>query len=176
MAQEVPPVVADDSEPRLAARRTREPPKNAGQIYCNHPDCHDHILYFKTPWEWNRHMDKHDRPYKCTNPDCNRRFTQAGSMRRHLITIHQVNSKLRWTHSDCDRSSSRKVDLKKHIHRIHTKPDSIDSLRAEIARLQREAMQRDSRLDKMEMELNRVLSPSVRLPSCAELEAGVAGN
>ncbi|KAL2380666.1 hypothetical protein RJ035_006712, partial [Blastomyces gilchristii] len=44
MAQEVPPVVVDDSEPRLAARRMREPPKTAaGQIYCDHPDCHDHI-------------------------------------------------------------------------------------------------------------------------------------
>ncbi|EEH33091.2 hypothetical protein PAAG_04144 [Paracoccidioides lutzii Pb01] len=156
MAQEVPPVVVDDSEPRLAAWRTREAPKNdAGQIYCDHPDCHDHI--FKRRSEWTKHMDKHDRPYKCTNPGCNQRFTLAACMRRHLWTIHQANSKWRWMcpYSACDRSFSRKADLKIHIHRFHTKPDSIESLRAEITRLQREAMQRDSRLDKMEMKLKQ---------------------
>ncbi|OJD15298.1 hypothetical protein AJ78_04447 [Emergomyces pasteurianus Ep9510] len=60
MAWEVPPVVVD-GEPTLVARRTREPPKNAaGQIYCDHPDCHDHIPYFK---RLHKHMDRHDRPY-----------------------------------------------------------------------------------------------------------------
>ncbi|QSS63838.1 hypothetical protein I7I51_00898 [Histoplasma capsulatum] len=51
MAQEVPPVVVDGSEPRLAAWRTREAPKNdAGQIYCDHPDCHDHIFKRRSEW------------------------------------------------------------------------------------------------------------------------------
>ncbi|EQL28925.1 hypothetical protein BDFG_08378 [Blastomyces dermatitidis ATCC 26199] len=130
-------------------------------------------------------MDKHDCPYKCTNPDCNQRFTQATSMRRHLFTTHQVNSK-KWMcpYLDCDRSSgegfTRKGYLSLHNHRSHTNEDSIESLRAEITRLQREAMQRDSRLDKMEMELKQLQQltekASVQLPSCAELEVGVSGN
>ncbi|QSS65607.1 hypothetical protein I7I51_06453 [Histoplasma capsulatum] len=47
IAQEVPSVMVDNSELQLAARRTREPPKNASQIYCDHPDCRNHIPYFK---------------------------------------------------------------------------------------------------------------------------------
>ncbi|KGY14836.1 hypothetical protein PABG_12331 [Paracoccidioides brasiliensis Pb03] len=182
MTQDVPPAVVDDS--RLTATRTREPPKNeAGQIYCDYPYCHDHI--FKRRSEWNKHMDKHDRPYKCTSPGCNQRFTLVANMRRHL-RIHQVSSKGKWMcpYSDCDRSSgagfTRNVYLKIHIQGFHMKRDSSEYLRA-VTQLQREVIQRDSRLDKTEMELTGketyfALSPSVRLPSCAELEAGVPAN
>ncbi|EDN06073.1 predicted protein [Histoplasma mississippiense (nom. inval.)] len=53
IAQEVPSVMVDNSELQLAARRTREPPKNASQIYCDHPDCRNHIPYFKRRSEWS---------------------------------------------------------------------------------------------------------------------------
>ncbi|QSS66984.1 hypothetical protein I7I51_03196 [Histoplasma capsulatum] len=179
IAQEVPPVVVDDSEPRLAARRTREPPKDAGQIYGDHPDCRNHIRYFKSLSEWNKHMKKHDRPYKCTNPGCNQRFTQSGVMHRHVREVHCEGKKWMCPYPDCNSSSGkgfkRKGGLDTHIRYVHTEAGR-NSLRAQIAQLQREAMQRDSRLDKLERELKQALSPSVRLPSCAELEAGVSGN
>ncbi|EEH04613.1 conserved hypothetical protein [Histoplasma capsulatum G186AR] len=60
IAQEVPSVMVDDSELQLAARRTREPPKNAGQIYCDHPDCRNHIPYFKRRSDWRRDSSKRE--------------------------------------------------------------------------------------------------------------------
>ncbi|OJD10394.1 hypothetical protein ACJ73_09815 [Blastomyces percursus] len=65
-------------------------------------------------------------------------------------------------YSDCDRSSgegfTRKANLEVHIRHLHRGEDDRpgESLRAKIARLQREAMQRDSRLDKLEMELKQL--------------------
>ncbi|PGH06327.1 hypothetical protein AJ79_06570 [Helicocarpus griseus UAMH5409] len=129
MAQEVSPVAADGSRPRLAVRRTRDPPKTAtGQIYCDHPDCQSHIPYFKRPCEWNKHMDKHDRPYKCTNPDCDKMlgFTYSGGLLRHQREVHKMNSKgkkLMCPFPDCNRSSgkgfTRQENLKEHLRRLH---------------------------------------------------------
>ncbi|EEQ86997.1 C2H2 transcription factor, variant [Blastomyces dermatitidis ER-3] len=129
MAQEVSPAVVDGSRPRLAVRRTREPPKTAtGQIYCDHPDCRNHIPYFKRPCEWNKHMDKHDRPYKCTNPDCGKMlgFTYSGGLLRHQREVHKMNSKgekLMCPFPDCNRSSgkgfTRQENLKEHLRRLH---------------------------------------------------------
>ncbi|QSS59465.1 C2H2 transcription factor [Histoplasma capsulatum] len=145
MAQDVSSVTVESARPRLAVRRTREPPKNAtGQIYCDHPDCHDHIPYFKRPCEWNKHMDKHDRPYKCTNPDCNKMlgFTYSGGLLRHQREVHKMNSqgkKLLCPYPDCNRSSgkgfTRQENLKEHLRRLHRggdgrSPDDPISLEA----------------------------------------------
>ncbi|KAG5292998.1 C2H2 transcription factor [Histoplasma ohiense] len=145
MAQDVSSVTVESARPRLAVRRTREPPKNAaGQIYCDHPDCHDHIPYFKRPCEWNKHMDKHDRPYKCTNPDCNKMlgFTYSGGLLRHQREVHKMNNqgkKLLCPYPDCNRSSgkgfTRQENLKEHLRRLHRggdgrSPDDPISLEA----------------------------------------------
>ncbi|OJD16419.1 hypothetical protein AJ78_03406 [Emergomyces pasteurianus Ep9510] len=142
MAQPGSPVTVDRSRPRLAIRRTREPPKNSsGQIYCDHPDCHDQIPYFKRPCEWNKHMDKHDRPYKCTNPDCGKMlgFTYSGGLLRHQREVHKMNSKenkLMCPYPDCNRSSgkgfTRQENLKEHLRRLHRGGDgrSPDELAA----------------------------------------------
>ncbi|EEH16696.1 hypothetical protein PABG_06783 [Paracoccidioides brasiliensis Pb03] len=129
MAQEVSLVAVDGSRPRLAVRRTRELPKNSsGQIYCDHPDCQNHIPYFKRPCEWNKHMDKHDRPYKCTNPDCEKMlgFTYSGGLLRHQREVHKMDSKgkkLMCPFPDCNRSSgkgfTRQENLKEHLRRLH---------------------------------------------------------
>ncbi|OAT12529.1 C2H2 transcription factor [Blastomyces gilchristii SLH14081] len=158
----------------LAARGTREPFKNAaGQIYCDHPDCHKNIPYFKRLNEWNKHMDKHDCSYKCTNPDCNKRleFIFSDGLCCHQHDVHQMN-----------RKRKKKGNLKLHL-RLHCS----ESLHAEITQLQWEVKGINSRLHEMEMELKQLrqltgkdthftLSSSVQLPSCVELEAGISGN
>ncbi|KAG5294002.1 hypothetical protein I7I52_05499 [Histoplasma capsulatum] len=140
--------MVDDSELQLAARRTREPPKNAGQIYCDHPDCRNHIPYFKRRSDW-----------RCMIPGCNQSFTRKYHVRRHVEEIHQKGKKWMCPYSDCDRSSgngfARERDLKNHIHHhIHTKQDCF--LRAEITRLQWEVMEKDSRLEEMKMKLKQL--------------------
>ncbi|OAX79834.1 hypothetical protein ACJ72_05846 [Emergomyces africanus] len=210
MAQAVSPATVDGTRPRLAIRRTREPPKNStGQIYCDHPDCQNQIPYFKRLCEWNKHMDKHDRPYKCTNPDCGKMlgFTYSGGLLRHQREVHKMNSrgkKLMCPYPDCNRSSgkgfTRHENLREHLRRLHRGgdgryPDDLISLethvlengtvlssphsskrkrdnsescsldeersnalelRDEVTRLQREAMQKDSRLDELEKELKQL--------------------
>ncbi|OAT07316.1 C2H2 transcription factor [Blastomyces gilchristii SLH14081] len=82
----------------------------------------------------------------------------------------------------CDQGEGfiRKKNLKLHLC-CHLKQDCSESLHAEITQLQREVKEMDSRLNRMEVELEQLqqltekgtcftLSPSVQLPSCAELE------
>lgn len=41
------------ARPKVAMRRTQEPPRNAeGQIYCDHPECRDNVPIFRRPCEW----------------------------------------------------------------------------------------------------------------------------
>ncbi|PGH17587.1 hypothetical protein AJ80_04765 [Polytolypa hystricis UAMH7299] len=120
---------AENTRPRLAVRRTREPPKDtSGQLYCDHPDCRDHIPTFRRPCEWNKHMDKHDRPYKCPDPDCDKMqgFTYSGGLLRHQREVHKMHSKgikLMCPYLDCNRSSgkgfTRQENLKEHLRRLH---------------------------------------------------------
>ncbi|KAJ5480241.1 hypothetical protein N7530_005750 [Penicillium desertorum] len=78
----------DGARPRLSVRRARDPPKNSeGQIFCDHPECHSAPPTFRRPCEWNKHMDKHDRPYKCYEPNCDKiqGFTYSGGLLRHQL-------------------------------------------------------------------------------------------
>ncbi|RMZ85252.1 hypothetical protein DV738_g312, partial [Chaetothyriales sp. CBS 135597] len=54
-----------------SARPNRSPPRNAAnEIVCNHPDCQSKKPQetFKRRCEYNKHMDRHERPYKCREP------------------------------------------------------------------------------------------------------------
>ena len=74
-------------------------------------------------------MDKHERPYKCQEPECNKLagFTYSGGLLRHQREVHKKRSptqKLMWCPvSECNRSSgkpfTRYENLKEHIRRVH---------------------------------------------------------
>lgn len=149
-----PSLVEPTPRQRLSIRRSRQPPKNtAGQIYCDHPDCHQSPPTFRRPCEWNKHMDKHDRPYKCLEPGCDKvqGFTYSGGLLRHQREVHKKNTDtkkpLMCPYADCNRSTgngfTRQENLKEHLRRrhMHTEngisPDlpmiataELDSLRA----------------------------------------------
>ncbi|KAK2744179.1 hypothetical protein FQN57_004439 [Myotisia sp. PD_48] len=115
--------------PRLAVRRSRAPPRNEmGFIYCDHVGCQDNPPVFRRPCEWNKHMDKHDRPYKCNDQECAKLpgFTYSGGLLRHQREVHRMHSqgkKLMCPFADCNRSSgrgfSRHENLKEHLRRLH---------------------------------------------------------
>ncbi|WEW56658.1 hypothetical protein PRK78_002106 [Emydomyces testavorans] len=117
------------SRPRLAVKRARDPPRNAeGQIYCDHPECRDNTPVFRRPCEWNKHMDKHDRPYKCSNADCAKMpgFTYSGGLLRHQREVHGMHTphkRLMCPFPDCHRSSgkgfTRQENLNEHLRRLH---------------------------------------------------------
>lgn len=77
----------------------------------------------------SKHMDKHDRPYKCLEPGCDKiqGFTYSGGLLRHQREVHKknVNAKkpLMCPYTDCNRSTgngfTRQENLKEHLRRRH---------------------------------------------------------
>jgi hypothetical protein len=90
-----------------------------------------------TPWLKNnitdylssKHMDKHDRPYKCLVKGCEKLqgFTYSGGLLRHEREVHKMHGgtkkSLFCPFADCKRSSgagfTRKENLAEHIRRVH---------------------------------------------------------
>ncbi|KAJ5618911.1 hypothetical protein N7510_002895 [Penicillium lagena] len=134
MNDQAPLSYMEGTRPRLSVRRARDPPKNPeGQIYCDHPDCHTAPPTFRRPCEWNKHMDKHDRPYKCFEPGCDKiqGFTYSGGLLRHQREVHKKNTDakkpLMCPYADCNRSAgngfTRQENLREHLRRRHMHTD-----------------------------------------------------
>lgn len=74
-------------------------------------------------------MDKHDRPYKCLEPGCDKvqGFTYSGGLLRHQREVHKLNTSakkaLMCPYPDCNRSTghgfTRQENLKEHLRRRH---------------------------------------------------------
>jgi hypothetical protein len=115
-----------------AIRRDRSPPRNSsGNITCDHSECLQvSPPTFRRLSEWNRHMDHHERPYKCHEPGCeaSRGFTYPGGLLRHQREVHKVyltsSKKLMFCpFPNCERASgngfNRKNNLEEHKRRKH---------------------------------------------------------
>lgn len=124
----------DDESPgrqRLNTTISRpDPPQNKdGKYICTYSSECDGCV-FDRKCEWNKHMDKHDRPYRCTHPDCAKLqgFTYSGGLLRHEREVHNKHggpkAKLMCHFSDCKRKNkgfTRKENLNEHIRRVHSK-------------------------------------------------------
>ena len=74
-------------------------------------------------------MDKHDRPYVCEEPGCEKiqGFTYSGGLLRHQREVHRHHGGPKATfmcpYRDCKRSTgvgfSRKENLSEHLRRVH---------------------------------------------------------
>ncbi|KAK5135834.1 hypothetical protein LTR08_004482 [Meristemomyces frigidus] len=125
----------EDYSPRGSRSFKRgEPPHNHNNKYiCDFdPACAGQT--FDRKCEWSKHMDKHDRPYRCNNPDCAKLqgFTYSGGLLRHEREVHGKHggpkAQLMCPHDDCKRHSgkgfTRKENLNEHIRRVHdNKPE-----------------------------------------------------
>ncbi|KAL5114168.1 hypothetical protein ACEQ8H_007965 [Pleosporales sp. CAS-2024a] len=109
-------------------KRAEEPPRNQeGKLTCVHSECEGQL--FDRKCEWSKHMDKHDRPYKCTVAGCEKLqgFTYSGGLLRHEREVHKMHGgtkkALFCPFHDCKRSSgagfTRKENLAEHIRRVH---------------------------------------------------------
>ncbi|KAF2844280.1 hypothetical protein T440DRAFT_462299 [Plenodomus tracheiphilus IPT5] len=109
-------------------KRAEEPPRNAdGKMTCIHKGCSG--LVFKNRSKWSKHMDKHDRPYRCNFDGCDKSqgFTYGGGLLRHEREVHNMHggakNLLHCPYRDCKRSSgagfSRKDNLMEHLRRVH---------------------------------------------------------
>jgi hypothetical protein len=80
--------------------------------------------------EWSKHMDKHDRPYKCPAEGCEKLpgFTYSGGLLRHEREVHNKHGgprkQLNCPHINCKRHTgkgfSRQENLNEHLRRVHT--------------------------------------------------------
>ena len=76
-------------------------------------------------------MDKHERPYRCEDPQCEKLqgFTYSGGLLRHEREVHQKHGgpkeRLFCPHKTCKRNSdrgfTRKENLNEHVRRVHDK-------------------------------------------------------
>lgn len=74
-------------------------------------------------------MDKHNRPYVCDEPGCEKiqGFTYSGGLLRHQREVHRQHggpkASYMCPHRDCKRSTgtgfSRKENLNEHLRRVH---------------------------------------------------------
>lgn len=113
-------------------KRDRTPPRNSkDEMFCDHPECAGKRETFTRACEWNKHMDKHERPYKCLEHGCERLlgFTYSGGLLRHNREVHKKNLSTRnplyCPFPDCNRSSAsrhgftRLENLNEHKRRRH---------------------------------------------------------
>ncbi|KAI9764752.1 MAG: hypothetical protein M1835_007515 [Candelina submexicana] len=110
-------------------KSARRPPTNAeGKIYCNHVNCGEAVV-FGRKCEWNKHMDKHERPYKCKKSECVKLpgFTYSGGLIRHEQEVHGKENPYTepffCPYETCKRGSekgfARRESLKEHMRRVH---------------------------------------------------------
>ncbi|KAI9663638.1 MAG: hypothetical protein M1821_007128 [Bathelium mastoideum] len=125
----------------IPPKRDGEPPKNAdGKLICN-VDARCKQLVFERKCEWSKHMDKHDRPYKCPYPQCSKLqgFTYSGGLLRHEREVHKKHGgpreSLMCPYKDCKRSTgagfTRKENLNEHLRRVHRRADDEPSRKSE---------------------------------------------
>ncbi|KAH7082405.1 hypothetical protein FB567DRAFT_105753 [Paraphoma chrysanthemicola] len=109
-------------------KRAEEPPRNhETKIICKHQECTG--LIFEGKCEWSKHMDIHDRPYKCIIEGCEKLqgFTCSGSLLRHTLQIHILHrgpkNSTFCPFTDCKRNSgagfTREENRAEHIRRVH---------------------------------------------------------
>ncbi|KAH6655909.1 hypothetical protein BKA67DRAFT_675913 [Truncatella angustata] len=111
----------------------RQVRKNArGKYECTWDACDEKDREFNRKCEWNKHMDKHERPYKCQVEGCEKLagFTYSGGLLRHEREVHSKHggprNPLNCPHVTCKRHNgkgfSRLENLNEHLRRVHTHP------------------------------------------------------
>ncbi|TRX97271.1 hypothetical protein FHL15_002065 [Xylaria flabelliformis] len=109
----------------------RQVVKNSeGKFICTWHDCTAPIKEFLRKCEWSKHMDKHERPYKCLAVGCENipGFTYSGGLLRHEREVHRKHggpkNPLYCPHKGCkrhkDSSFARLENLNEHLRRCHT--------------------------------------------------------
>jgi hypothetical protein len=127
-------------------KRNEEPPKNdQGKMVCKFQktQCPQAIFDRKCEWRYviqpyrfdfvtdsySKHMDKHERPYKCEETGCEKLqgFTYSGGLLRHQREVHKMHGgtkeSLHCPYENCKRNSgsgfTRKENLSEHVRRVH---------------------------------------------------------
>lgn len=122
---------AEEYSPTLRApkRQRGDPPTNADNKYVCDFTAECATLTFDRRCEWSKHMDKHERPYKCLDTTCAKLqgFTYSGGLLRHEREVHGKHggpkASIMCPVPDCKRHSrsgfTRQENLDEHMRRAH---------------------------------------------------------
>ncbi|KAK3704017.1 hypothetical protein LTR37_014121 [Vermiconidia calcicola] len=123
----------EEFSPRSRTIKRADPPTNAESKYVCNFSTECNALTFDRKCEWSKHMDKHDRPYRCPHASCAKLqgFTYSGGLLRHEREVHGKHggpkAQLICPYEDCKRHSgkgfTRKENLNEHIRRVHHTKD-----------------------------------------------------
>jgi hypothetical protein len=113
-----------------SAQRSRVPPRAPdGGYICDYEGCELKPI-FKRLMEWNKHMDRHEKPYRCLEPGCGSdvAFTYSGGLLRHQREVHNMHlpkkQSIYCPFPDCKRATgsgfTRRENLAEHIRRVHS--------------------------------------------------------
>ncbi|KAI2470924.1 hypothetical protein F4781DRAFT_388826 [Annulohypoxylon bovei var. microspora] len=127
-----PPRLGSIPKPERIETKNRD-----GLFCCTFPGCSEQVRTFPRKCEWGKHMDKHDRPYKCSAMECEKLagFTYSGGLLRHEREVHNKHggprNPLNCPHGNCKRHEgkgfSRMENLNEHLRRVHT-PSDVNSI------------------------------------------------
>ncbi|KAL6874218.1 hypothetical protein HDV57DRAFT_519816 [Trichoderma longibrachiatum] len=132
----------DISSPTLRLKQIPKPErevhkKSDGKFHCPLDDCKEEVRAFSRKCEWNKHMDKHERPYRCPAEGCENLpgFTYSGGLLRHEREVHGKHGGPKKTvncpHPNCKRHTgkgfSRQENLNEHLRRVHTNPEATST-------------------------------------------------
>ncbi|KAF2104055.1 hypothetical protein NA57DRAFT_50903 [Rhizodiscina lignyota] len=161
-------------------KRDGDPPRNSeGKMVCEvNAGCKN--LTFDRKCEWGKHMDKHERPYRCERPECSKLqgFTYSGGLLRHQREVHNMHGgtgkRLFCPEPNCKRHTgsgfTRKENLQEHMRRVHRRTESISeaSTTAVAAKTEEEvdgrysSLERDSHLNSRKSTMDTVTDVTKR--------------
>ncbi|TQS31462.1 hypothetical protein Golomagni_08257, partial [Golovinomyces magnicellulatus] len=135
-----------------------------------------------------KHMDKHERPYRCPADGCENLpgFTYSGGLLRHEREVHGKHGGPKNTvncpHPNCKRHTgkgfSRQENLNEHLRRVHTNPEGLtppaestgsadddESEKSGVKRKRRLSDQGGDELSELREEIKRVRDENMKLKS-----------
>lgn len=79
---------------------------------------------FPRRWKLNRHLKRHEKPFKCEVSSCTAAFALRKDLGRHLKAVHDGfasdEDMLKCIFSACNFSSTRRDVLKRHLQGVHS--------------------------------------------------------
>jgi hypothetical protein len=78
---------------------------------------------FPRRWKLNRHLKRHEKPFKCEVSSCRTAFALRKDLRRHVKQVHDGfasnEDTLKCLFPTCNFSSTRRDSLKRHLQGVH---------------------------------------------------------
>ncbi|KAI1363855.1 hypothetical protein F5Y08DRAFT_354135 [Xylaria arbuscula] len=76
--------------------------------------------------ELKKHEKRHEKPYGCTMPNCDKRFGSKNDWKRHENTQHNMSEMWKCDVEHCEKHCNRREMLRAHLEKDHQIGDSVE--------------------------------------------------